>query len=140
MLSTIANTIADHFYEILLIAALIIIIAILSRTITRWSETKNSVRLAEISIQRDKLGMLRQQTMIRELADASVVLKDEEKERLDAVREDIAVLSRKNLALMNEIEAKTTRLERGADLAKLQSQTQKIYEQEKKLFGLKEDN
>ena len=140
MLSTIANTIADRFYEILLIVALIIIIAILSRTITRWSETKNSVRLAEISIQRDKLGMLRQQTMIQELADASVVLKDEEKERLDAVREDIAVLSRKNLALMNEIEAKTTRLERGADLAKLQSQTQKIYEQEKKLFGLKEDN
>ena len=44
------------------------------------------------------------------------------------------------LALFNVIEVKTTRLERGADLAKLQSQTQKIYEQEKKLFGLKEDN
>ena len=140
MLSTLFETIASHFFEILLLIALIIVVAIISRTIIRWVDAKNSVQLSEISIQQEKLSMIKQQTMLRELADASIVLRDEEKDKIDSIRDDIAILSRKNLALMNEIEAKTTRLERGADHAKMQNQAQKIYEQEKKLFNVKEEN
>jgi len=129
------DEVAKNFTMLVLVAALVIVVWLLAWTVVRWSESKNSARLAELSIQSEKLSMIKRQAMMRELAQASMVLKDEEKERLDAIREDIAVLSRKNLALMTEIEAKTTRLERGVDLSKLGEQARRIYEQESKLFG-----
>lgn len=135
MLDTIMDEVAKNFTMLVLVAALVIVVWLLAWTVVRWSESKNSARLAELSIQSEKLSMIKRQAMMRELAQASMVLKDEEKERLDAIREDIAVLSRKNLALMTEIEAKTTRLERGVDLSKLGEQARRIYEQESKLFG-----
>lgn len=135
MLDTIMDEVAKNFTMLVLVAALVIVVWLLAWTVVRWSESKNSARLAELSIQSEKLSMIKRQAMMRELAQASMVLKDEEKERLDAIREDIAVLSRKNLALMTEIEAKTTRLERGVDLSKLGEHARRIYEQESKLFG-----
>lgn len=135
MLDSLLDQVAENFTTLVLVAALIIIVWLVAWMVVRWSESRNSARLAELAIQSEKLAMIKRQAMMRELAQASMVLKDEEKERLDAIREDIAVLSRKNLALMTEIEAKTTRLERGVDLSKLSDQARRIYEQESKLFG-----
>ncbi|MCK5252680.1 MAG: hypothetical protein KAQ96_07010 [Thermoplasmata archaeon] len=139
MLTMLVDTFASHFYEILLLITVVIIAIIISNTIIKLINSRNSVHLGELSIQHEKLAMLKQQTLLRELAEASVVLKDEEKGRIDAIREDIAILSRKNLAMTNEVEAKVMRLERGVDLARLRGQSLKIHDQEKKLFGVKED-
>jgi cobalamin biosynthesis protein CobD/CbiB len=135
VLNTLLDKVVENFIVLVLIGAMIIIVWLLAWVVVRWVESKNSTKLAELSIQSEKLAMIKRQAFMRELAQATMVLKDEEKDRLDAVREDIAVLSRRNLALMSEIEAKTTRLERGVEMSKMKDQAQRIYEQERKLFG-----
>ena len=131
----IAQAIADNFFELTVMLTVLLIVCIAAWVIVRWSDARIRVRMTELSIQTEKMAMVKRQTMLRELAEASSVLTGEERDRLDAIREDIGILSRRNIALMNEIEAKTTRLERGTDLAKMQDQIQRIYKQEKKLFG-----
>lgn len=140
MWAEIGDAIASNFFEIFLVIALLVVLYVVLNAANRWHEAKNSVRLTELTIQREKLAMLKRQALLKDLADASIVLKDEEKERLDAIREDLSVLSRKNIALMNEIEAKMDRLERGTDHAKMQTKLQEIYEYEKKLFKSKEND
>lgn len=137
--SELIDVLVENLLTILVLVALVVVVYLVTSMIVKRSQTGNTVRLAEISIQREKLDMVRRQMEIREMAEASVLLGDDEKARLDAIREDISVLSRKNVALKNELEAKMTRLERGADLAKMQEQVHRIYEQENKLFNLKED-
>ncbi len=137
--SELIDVLVENLLAILVLVALVVVVYLVTSMIVKRSQTGNTVRLAEISIQREKLDMVKRQMEIREMAEASVLLGDDEKARLDAIREDISVLSRKNVALKNELEAKMTRLERGADLAKMQEQVHRIYEQENKLFNLKED-
>ncbi len=139
MASELLDVLVENLLAILVLVALVVVVYLVTSMIVKRSQTGNTVRLAEISIQREKLDMVKRQMEIREMAEASVLLGDDEKARLDAIREDISVLSRKNVALKNELEAKMTRLERGADLAKMQEQVHRIYEQENKLFNLKED-
>ncbi|HIH01112.1 TPA: hypothetical protein HA259_03395 [Thermoplasmata archaeon] len=139
MIEDLVQAVADNFLALAYLVALLIIVCVIAWTIARWTDARNRIRMAELSIQNEKMGMIKRQAMLKELAEASSVLTSQERDRLDAIREDIGVLSRKNIALMNEIEAKTTRLERGTDLAKMQEQIQRIYKQEKKLFGLKEE-
>lgn len=137
--SELIDVLVENLLTIIVLVALVVVVYLVTSMIVKRSQTGNTVRLAEISIQREKLDMVKRQMEIREMAEASVLLGDDEKARLDAIREDISVLSRKNVALKNELEAKMTRLERGADLAKMQEQVHRIYEQENKLFNLKED-
>ena len=137
--SELIDVLVENLLTILVLVALVVVVYLVTSMIVKRSQTGNTVRLAEISIQREKLDMVKRQMEIREMAEASVLLGDDEKARLDAIREDISVLSRKNVALKNELEAKMTRLEGGADLAKMQEQVHRIYEQENKLFNLKED-
>lgn len=139
MLEDLVQAIVDNFQTVTVLVTLLIIICVIAWTIVKWTNARNKVRMAELTIQSEKLSMVKRQAMLKELTEASSVLTADERDRLDAIREDIGVLSRKNIALMNEVEAKTTRLERGTDLAKMQDQIQKIYKQERKLFGLKED-
>lgn len=137
MWETLGYVIANHFYEIFVMVIIVVVVAILAKTLESLSENKNSVQLAQLSIQSEKLDMFRRQALLRQLSDASVMLTDEEKERLDSVQEDLAVLSRRNISLMNEIEVRTSRLERGTELAMMKDQMQKITSHEKKLFGIK---
>jgi len=139
MATELYDVLVESLREIVLLVALVLVVYLVTRTVVRWAQSNNSVRLTELSIQQDKLNMVKRQMELREMAEASVLLDDDERTRLDALKEDVAVLSRKNVALKNEIESKMTRLERGTDLAKMQDQVQKIYDQEKKLFNLKED-
>ena len=139
MLQELVQAIVDDFLAVAVLVTFVIIICVIAWTIVRWTNARNRVRMAELSIQSEKLSMVKRQAMLKELTEASSVLTSDERDRLEAIREDIGVLSRKNIALMNEVEAKTTRLERGTDLAKMQDQIQRIYKQETKLFGLKED-
>ncbi len=80
----------------------------------------------------------RKQKHIDKLKEASMVLKDDEKEKIDKIERDKAVLSRRSLAMMNEIEERMQRLERGADNAKLMKTLKKVNRAEEELFGEEE--
>ena len=137
MIEELGNSLSIHAYEILIMIVIVVIIYFISTLVRSYIESKNSVKMAEYAIKGEKLDMVKKQTMLRELADAAIVLTDNEKERLGAINEDISVLSRKNISLMNEVESRTSRLERGTDMAMMKSQIEKINEQENKLFGVK---
>jgi len=137
MIEELGNSLSTHAYEIFMMIVIVVIIYFISTLIRTYIDSKNSVKMAEYAIKGEKLDMVKKQTMLRELADAAIVLTDNEKERLGAINEDISVLSRKNISLMNEVESRTSRLERGTDMAMMKSQIEKINEQENKLFGVK---
>lgn len=137
MIEQLGNSLSIHAYEILMMIVIVVIIYFISTLIRTYIDSKNSVKMAELAIQGEKLDMVKRQTMLQELANAAIVLTDNEKERLEAIKEDISVLSRKNISLMNEVESRTSRLERGTDMAMMKSQIEKINEQENKLFGVK---
>lgn len=137
MIEKLGNSLAIHAYEIFIMIVIVVIIYFVSTLIRKYIDSKNSVKMAELAIQGEKLDMVKKQTVLRELADAAIVLTDNEKDRLDAINEDISVLSRKNISFMNEVESRASRLERGTDLAMMKNQIAKISEQENKLFGVK---
>jgi hypothetical protein len=73
--------------------------------------------------------------MIEDLRNASVMLSDRERAQLDAIQADTAILSRKVLYSMNEVEDRTKRLELGSNLGRLNLTLGKIKNYENKLFG-----
>ena len=137
MIEELGNSLSIHAYEILIMIVIVVIIYFISTLVRSYIESKNSVKMAEYAIKGEKLDMVKKQTVLRELSDAAIVLTDSEKDRLRAINDDISVLSRKNISLMNEVESRTSRLERGTDMAMMKSQIEKISEQENKLFGAK---
>ena len=137
MIEEFGNSLSIHAYEIFMMIVILVIIYFVTTLIRTYLDSKNNVKMAELAIQGEKLEMIKKQTMLRELADAAIVLTDHEKERWDAIKEDISILSRKNISLMNEVDSRTSRLERGTDMAMMKNQIEKINEQENKLFGVK---
>lgn len=137
MIDELGNTLSIRAFEIFVLIIIVIIVYYISTLIRTYLDSKNSVKMAEIAIKNEKMDMIKKQTVLRELSDAAVVMTDKEKEICDSIKEDISVLSRKNIFLMNEVDSRTTRLERGADMAMMKSQIGKIKEHEDKLFGAK---
>ncbi|MGM0405928.1 MAG: hypothetical protein ACQEQM_07295 [Thermoplasmatota archaeon] len=135
MIEELGNSLSTHAYEIFMMIAIVVIIYFVSSLIRTYINNKNSVKMAEYAIKGEKLDMVKKQTELRELSDAAIVLNDSEKERLDSINNDVSVLSRKNISLMKEVESRTSRLERGTDMAMMKKQIEKIREQENKLFG-----
>lgn len=89
----------------------------------------------EASLAQAKLAAVVRRQELEDLAKAAVVLKDDERQRLDAIREDVAVLSRRNLALMAELDARLTRLERGVEHARMSGQLGEVQKKERRLFA-----
>jgi len=137
MIEAIGNSLSTHAYEIFVVIAVVVIIYFVSTLIRTYIDNKHSVKMAEFTIKGEKLDMVKKQTKLRELSDAAIVLNDSEKEKLDAINDDVSVLSRKNISLMNEVESRTSRLERGTDMAMMKKQIEKIREQEKKIIWKK---
>ena len=137
MIEQLGNSLSIHAYEIFMMIVIVIIIYFVSTLIRTYIDSKNSVKMAELAMKNEKLEMVKKQTVLRELSDAAIVLTDSEKDRLQAINDDVSVLSRKNISLMNEVESRRSRLERGTDMAMMKSQIEKIREKENKLFGAK---
>lgn len=134
----IAETISNNFMVIFYsIVALIIIITVAVVIYTR-EKAKEKKTLAEMRLKHKKLQLHEKERHLKKLKEASMVLDDDEKERIDKIERDKAVLARRSLALMNEIEERMQRLEKGADNAKLLKTMKKVNSAEGELFG-KED-
>ncbi|MEF8832681.1 MAG: hypothetical protein V5A66_04075 [Candidatus Thermoplasmatota archaeon] len=134
LVETISNNFLPIFYSIVVIVILLIIAKVLH---TR-EKSKERKELAELRLKHKKLDIQQKQKHIDKLKEASVVLKDDEKEKIDKIERDKAVLSRRSIEMMNEIEERMQRLERGADNAKLMRTMRKVNRAEDELFGEEE--
>lgn len=122
------------FYTIVVI----IILAIIAKVISIRERAKERKELANLQLESKKLDMVKKEKELEDLKEASMVLNDHEKKRIDKIERDKAVLSRRSIALMNEIEERMQRLERGADNAKLMKTMKDIRRAEDELFGKEE--
>jgi len=133
-----AETISNNFLPIFYSLVVIVILIIIAKVIHTREKAKERKEIAQLRLQHKKLDIQRKQKHIDKLKEASMVLKDDEKEKIDKIERDKAVLSRKSLAMMNEIEERMQRLERGADNAKLMRTMKKVNRAEEELFGEEE--
>lgn len=134
MLSEIGAAIAANFVPLVVLVGVIILVIAVGRTIVKVKSAKQAARLAEIGLDSKKLEILSKKAYFEGLKNASVILSDEERERVESTKADSAVLSRRTVGLMNEIEARTQRLEIGHDLARLTDTLDKVKRYEKGLF------
>lgn len=125
----------DDLYLLIILVLIIIIMAIIAWVIVKVKTSSAQIKLAEAEIDKKKLEMMMKRVMIEDLKNASVMLNDKERKRLDNIKVDTAILSRKVLFLMNEVEERTRRLELGSTTGKLNMSLGKIGNYERKLFG-----
>ncbi|MFP4142220.1 MAG: hypothetical protein ACLFSM_03680 [Thermoplasmata archaeon] len=135
---TLVDTISNNFLPIFYSIVVIIILLIIAKVVQTREKSKERRELAEFRLNHKKLDMQKKERHLDKLKEASMVLNDDEKERLDNIERDKAVLSRRSLAMMNELEERMQRLERAADNAKLMKTMKKVNRAENELFG-KED-
>jgi len=136
---SVVDTIANNFFIIFYSAIIILILLIIAKILNTREREKTRRQIADLRLKTKKMDMLEKKNYIKELKDASVVLRDDEKSRLDEISRDKAVLSRRSLALMSEIEERMQRLERGTDNAKLIKTLDEIKDFESELFRKRGD-
>ncbi len=129
------TVITDNFMFIFYAIVVIIVLAIIAHMLNTREREKSRKEVADMMFKTKKLEMIEKEKYIEQLKNASMVLRDDEKTRIDEIVHDKAVLSRRSLALMNEVEERMQRLERGADNAKLLKTLKEIKDAERELFG-----
>mgnify|MGYP006285238523 CR=1 FL=1 len=132
------EVIIDNFLVIFYSIVVIVILAIIAKIINTREQTKADREIADINLKRKKLETYEKEQHLDKLKEVAVVLKDSEKKKLDEISRDKAVLSRRSIYLMNEIEERMQRLERGVDNAKLIQTLNDVKEAEDDLFGKKQ--
>ena len=131
LVATVAN-------NLLLLAGLVTVVAVVAVTagaVARMHANRYRARMAELVLEQSKLQIVQRKALLKEFASAAVLLNDTERARLDAITEDLATLSRRAIALMGEVDARTTRLERGVEIAKMSGQLDTIRRTEARVFG-----
>ena len=134
IISQILEAIASNLVLLAVLIAILIVIVAIGRTITKVKTSGTAARMAEIGLDSKKLEIMSKRAYLEGLKNASMVLTDNEKKKIDSVRADNAVLSRKTIAAMDEVEERTNRLERGTDLSRLSRTLDKIKRYESTMF------
>lgn len=125
----------SNFIYILTLIAILIIVIVVARMITSVKTAGAKVRLAEMTLDRDRLNLMSKRILFNDLKNAAIILKDEEREKIESIRQDNSILSRRSIALMNEIEERMKRLELSTDMAKMFKIMGEIKKKESKLYG-----
>jgi hypothetical protein len=134
IISQILEAIASNLVILVMLIVILTVVAVIGRTITKVKTSGTAARMAEIGLDSKKLEMVSKRAYLEGLKNASIFLTDSERKRIDSIRADNAVLSRKTLAKMNEVEERTNRLERGTDLGRLSRTLDKIKRYESAMF------
>ncbi len=129
---------ADNVVLFVVTVGAVAVAAVVAAVVARIHSNRHRVRMAELMMEQTKLQMAQRRDLLREYSNAAVVLNDSERGRIDAINEDLATLSRRAIALMTEVDARTTRLERGVEIAKMNTQLDTIRQNESKLFAQQE--
>jgi hypothetical protein len=131
------DTVSSISENIILIAAVAAVSVILIGALTilnNWDKLRNRVRLDELEAKREKLERYANYQKRRSLRDAVTMLDPEERAHLYSIWEDNAIVSRKALFKLNELEDRLRRAERGSELRWAESKIGAIRENEKKIF------
>lgn len=137
-LDVLGQVIAENFLIIFGLIITAIIIGVLSKTLVTWKRMNLDTKFAQMDLERKKLDAITEKQKREELREAAVLLTDRERERIESIRVDRGVLSRRSIALMNEVEERIGRLERGTENAKLYQLLGDVSSQEHKLFKVKD--
>jgi hypothetical protein len=131
----VVNDISSADLVTILIALLlaVIIIALLT-VVDQWSRLSSRTKLDELETKVQKLKRYAQDQKRKALRDSIAMLRPSEREHLYAIWEDNAVVSRKALFRLNELEDRLRRSERGAELRWAESRINEIKDTEKRLF------
>ena len=133
------NELTDFIFDNIVLISILVIILIIVIIIIKKSvgvkSRKWELQKLELEIEKRKLDMMEKRLYIDSLHEAATVLTDKERKKLDSIRMDTSVLSRRSLALMNEVEDRMTRLERAADIGRLSKTLGKIGKYEEEIFG-----
>ena len=131
------SVVTSNLLVLAAMAAVVVVVAFLASSVARMHSNRYRARMAELVLEQSKLEMVQRRELLRQYASAAVMLDDREKARIDAINEDLATLSRRAIAMMTEVDARTSRLERGVEIAKMSGQLDKIRQDESRLFALK---
>jgi len=120
---------------ILTLIVILIIVIVVAYMIARIKTAGTKVRLAEMTLDRDRLDLMSKRILFNDLKNAAIILKDDEREKIESIRQDNAILSRRSIALMNEIEERMKRVELSTDMAKMFKIMGEMKKKETKLYG-----
>ena len=118
---------------ILILAVAVVLIGVLW-VVNLWDKHRNRIKLDELEAKREKLKRFANYQKRRSLRDAITMLEPREREHLFRIWEDNAVVSRKTLFKLNEMEDRLRRAERGAELRWAESRIMDLSESERRLF------
>jgi hypothetical protein len=130
----ISETISSNLILMLIFLALGFVFIVFFTLMNVWDKYRNRVKLDELQSKQDKLKRYANYQKRRSLRDAVAMLTPEERAHLYSIWEDNAVVSRKALFKLNELEDRLRRAERGSELKWAESQIGDVKEMERKIF------
>ena len=125
---------AENFVIVLTLIVALLIVYFLARAAVKIKGLNLKTKFAQIELENKKIDALSNKQKMENLREAAAMLTDNEREKIEGIKIDKGILSRKNIALMNEIEERVARLERGTENAQLGKTLGEIIDHEKKLF------
>ena len=136
-LDTIADAISDNFIVIFFTVVLLIVLLAILRVVDSWISERKTRTVAQFETDMAKLEIAKRKAVMEELRNSAVVLNDDERAKLESIRTDSSILTRKLIFDMNEMEERTRRLELGADTFNMQKMLGDVKGYERRLFGRK---
>lgn len=129
-----SSSLLDKLPLILILFAIAVVIIGVLHVINLWDRYRNRIKLDELETKLEKLKRFANQQKRRTLRDAITMLEPGERKHLYSIWEDNAVVSRKALFKLNELEDRLRRAERGAELKWAESKIEEVKGAEKKVF------
>lgn len=136
-IATFSDLIIENFIIIVIIITAIIIVYFLTHTAIKLKSLGLKSKFAQIELEHKKVDAIANKQRMENLREASAMLTDGERDKIERIKSDTSILSRRTIALMSEIEERVARLERGTENAQLGKTLGEINENEKKLFKRK---
>lgn len=133
-LTDIGDLLVENFYVLIVLIAVIIVIYLITRAAVNLKSMGLKSKFAQIELEHKKIDTIANKQKIENLREAAAMLTDGEREKIDTIKADTSILSRRTIALMSEIEERVARLERGTENAQLGNTINEIIKNEKKLF------
>ena len=136
-IATLSDLIVENFIAIVVIIAAIIIIYFLTHTAVKLKSLGLKSKFAQIELEHKKVDAIANKQKMENLREAAAMLTDGERDKIERIKADTSILSRRTISLMSEIEERVARLERGTENAQLGKTLGEIINHEKKLFKRK---
>lgn len=133
--SDFVDFISSNLFLVAVLIIILIVLILILHTIMKAKTRKWELQKLELDIEKRKLDMMEKRLYIDSLQEAAMVLTDKERKKLDSIKMDTSILSRRSLSLMSEVEERMKRLERGADIGRLSKTLGNIGKYEDELFG-----